>query len=101
MRHWGANVLIEVAADFLGAAEWVAELLYPWGSLRELSQWLRSAPRPPLKSTPVLAAALLDDHAHCQALLMGMSAQPLSAAQHADLLYRHQRMTWMLRTYLA
>lgn len=100
-NYWAASGLVDIVADFLGAADWVLALLDPWAGLHDLFQWLRPAPRPPLESLQVLAAALLEDHAHCQALLTAAPAQPLSRAQRADLLYLHQRMTWMLRTYLA
>ena len=98
---WSAAAWVEFVADFFLAAEWALGLLYPLDALLDLWSRPRPAARPPLESTPVLAAALLDDHAYYLALLTTEPVGPLSATQRDDLLYHHQRMAWMLRTYLA
>jgi hypothetical protein len=70
-------------------------LTNPW----ELLAAVRPAAQPPLESIRVIVAALLDDQAECQRLLM--AAEPLSDLQRADLVFFHQRMIWMISTYLA
>ncbi len=93
--------LAEFVSDFFRAAEWVLGCPYFLDTLRELFWQPRPAATSPLESMPVLAAALLDDHAYCLALLTAEPAQALSVSERADLLDHHQRMAWMLRTCLA
>lgn len=97
--HWPVAVLRVVATELRRAADWGYLLLHPLAALRELLEPPRVAAEPPLESLSVLATALLDDHAQCLALLRATPARALTAAERAELLAQHERMTWMLRAY--
>lgn len=100
-ESWGRRMLVAVVDYCLEIAIWLDMLLHPIAILCELLHEPSFVAEPPLESISILAASLFDDHACCLALLTKDATQPISAAQQAELVAYHERMAWVLRTYLA
>ena len=98
-QRWGISLLHAAVAELCHAADISYRLLHPFATWREELEAAWAAEMLE-DSLSVLVAALLEDHAHCQALLTASPTQLLSPVEQAKLLARHARMTWLLRTYL-